>query len=109
MKALRKLEHGPGLETVDIPTPEVGPRDCLVRVEAASICGTDLHIWNWDAWSRQRVRPPVTLGHEFAGTIVEVGGLTSDCLPFQVSKRRLKKHTLSASTLQQLAASLRPK
>ena len=77
MKALRKLDHGPGLETVDIPTPEVGPRDCLVRVEAASICGTDLHIWNWDAWSRQRVRPPVTLGHEFAGTIVEVGGLTS--------------------------------
>lgn len=73
MKALRKLVEGPGLDVVEIPTPEIGPRDVLVRVEAASICGTDLHIWHWDAWSQQRIRPPVTLGHEFAGTVVEVG------------------------------------
>ena len=77
MKARRKVHDGPGLETVDIPAPTVGPRDCLVRVEAASICGTDLHIWHWDAWSQQRVRPPVTLGHEFAGTVVAVGAQTS--------------------------------
>ena len=77
MKALRKTSQGPGLETVDISIPEVGPRDCLIRVEAASICGTDLHIWHWDAWSQQRVRPPVTLGHEFAGTVVDVGQQTS--------------------------------
>ena len=77
MKALRKVQAGPGLEVVDVPHPIVGPRDCLVRVEAASICGTDLHIWHWDAWSQQRVRPPVTLGHEFAGTVVEVGIETS--------------------------------
>jgi threonine 3-dehydrogenase len=77
MKALCKVSAGPGLEVVDVPTPEVGPRDCLVRVEAASICGTDLHIYHWDAWSSNRVRPPVILGHEFAGTVVDVGELTS--------------------------------
>ncbi len=77
MKALRKIAAGPGLEAVEIPKPMIGPRDCLVRVEAASICGTDLHIWHWDAWSSQRIRSPVTLGHEFAGTVVEVGDLTS--------------------------------
>lgn len=77
MKALRKVTAGAGLEVVEVSVPEVGPNDCLVRVEAASICGTDLHIREWDAWSRQRVRPPVTLGHEFSGTIVEVGDMTT--------------------------------
>lgn len=77
MKALRKMTAGPGLEVDDIPVPEIGPQDVLVRVEAASICGTDLHIFHWDAWSRQRVQPPVTLGHEFAGTVVEVGSQTT--------------------------------
>jgi threonine 3-dehydrogenase len=59
------------LEEVPVPVP--GDDEVLVRVEAASVCGTDLHIFRWDAWSQHRVRPPLTLGHEFAGTVVETG------------------------------------
>lgn len=73
MKALRKGAARPGLEVTDVPVPTLGPHDLLVRVEAASICGTDLHIWKWDDWSSQRINPPVTLGHEFVGTVVDTG------------------------------------
>ena len=73
MKAVRKVAPGPGFELQEIPVPEVAPGEVLVQVETASICGTDIHIWNWDEWSAQRVTPPLTVGHEFAGTVVEVG------------------------------------
>ncbi len=73
MMAVRKPEAAKGLVVEDIPIPEVGPEDVLVQVEAAGICGTDLHIWNWDRWSSRRIKPPLTLGHEFAGTVVELG------------------------------------
>ncbi len=73
MKAVRKVSAGPGLVVEDVPIPEVGNDDCLVRVEAAGICGTDLHIWSWDRWSSRRVKPPLTLGHELAGTVVDIG------------------------------------
>lgn len=73
MKAIRKPAAAQGLVVEDVPLPQPGPHDVLVRVEAASICGTDLHIYNWDEWSRNRIKPPLTLGHEFAGTVVETG------------------------------------
>lgn len=73
MKAIRKPAREPGLVIEDIPLPEVGAHDVLIRVAAASICGTDLHIWKWDQWSRQRLNPPLTVGHEFSGTVVEIG------------------------------------
>src|ERR1051326_2062750 len=73
MRAIRKLEPAPGLRLVEIPVPRPGDDEVLVRVEAASVCGTDLHINGWDEWSQQRIQPPLTLGHEFAGTVVEVG------------------------------------
>lgn len=73
MTAVRKMRAAEGLEVVEVERPRPGPEDVLVYVEAASICGTDLHIWSWDEWSSSRIRPPVTLGHEFCGTIVEVG------------------------------------
>src|SRR6478672_13548300 len=73
MLALRKVEAGPGLEIAEIPDPVAGTGEVVVEVEAASICGTDLHIKKWDEWSQQRIRPPLTLGHEFAGTVVEIG------------------------------------
>ncbi len=73
MKAIRKLHAGPGLEIAEVPIPHPGPEEVLVQVEAASLCGTDLHINQWDQWSQQRIKPPLTLGHEFAGTVVEVG------------------------------------
>jgi threonine 3-dehydrogenase len=75
MRAVRKVECGPGLVLDEVPVPPCGPGDVLVRVEAASVCGTDLHIWRWDPWAAGRIRPPLTLGHEFAGTVVEVGDL----------------------------------
>jgi threonine 3-dehydrogenase len=73
MKALRKMQPARGLsfETTNVPT--VGPADVLVRVRAASICGTDLHIYGWDRWSQGRIKPPVTLGHEFCGVVESVG------------------------------------
>ncbi len=73
MTAVRKVKPERGLVVEEIPLPQVGPEDVLVQVEAAGICGTDLHIWNWDRWSSRRIKPPLTLGHEFAGTVVEVG------------------------------------
>ena len=73
MIAVRKVSREKGLVVEDIPIPEVGHEEVLVAVEAASVCGTDLHIWKWNEWSAQRVHPPQTVGHEFAGTVVEVG------------------------------------
>ncbi len=73
MRAIRKAEAAPGLVLEEVPVPVPGPRDVLVRVEAASVCGTDLHIFRWDDWASSRVVPPLTLGHEFAGTVVEAG------------------------------------
>ena len=73
MWAIRKLGPEPGLELVETPVPTIGDDDVLVRVEAASLCGTDLHIFHWDDWAANRIRPPVTLGHEFAGTVVDIG------------------------------------
>jgi threonine 3-dehydrogenase len=75
MWAVRKERPAPGLDLVEVPVPAIRPDEVLVRVEAASVCGTDLHIYNWDDWARQRIRPPLVLGHELAGTVVEAGPL----------------------------------
>lgn len=73
MRALQKRAAGPGLELCEVEVPKIRPDQVLVKIEVAAICGTDLHIYNWDAWSANRLRLPVTIGHEFAGRIVEVG------------------------------------
>jgi threonine 3-dehydrogenase len=73
MKALRKMLPARGLSMEQAPVPVPGASDVLVRVKAASICGTDLHIYGWDRWSQGRLRPPVTLGHEFCGVVERVG------------------------------------
>jgi threonine 3-dehydrogenase len=73
MRAIRKLERAPGLTLCEIPVPQPRADEVLVQVEAASVCGTDLHIHQWDEWSQHRIQPPLTLGHEFAGTVVEIG------------------------------------
>jgi threonine 3-dehydrogenase len=77
MKALRKMrpERGANLEKVEVPS--IGPNEVLVRVTAASICGTDLHIYGWDRWSASRIRPPLTFGHEFCGIVERVGQETA--------------------------------
>jgi threonine 3-dehydrogenase len=73
MKALRKTQAGKGLQLEKTEVPSIGPTDVLVRVKASSICGTDLHIYGWDRWSRGRIKPPVTLGHEFCGVVEQTG------------------------------------
>lgn len=73
MWAIRKLRPEPGLALVETSVPQITDDDVLVRVEAASLCGTDLHIFHWDDWAAHRIVPPLTLGHEFAGTVVAVG------------------------------------
>ena len=73
MKALRKMRAAKGLQMDTVALPLIGPTDVLVRVKAASICGTDLHIYGWDRWSQGRIKPPLTLGHEFCGTVERVG------------------------------------
>jgi len=73
MKALRKTQPAKGLAMDSVEIPSIGPTDVLVRVKAASICGTDLHIYGWDRWSQGRIKPPVTLGHEFCGVVERAG------------------------------------
>ena len=81
MRALVKSEGGPGLELRDVPEPEVGINDVLVRVLVTGICGTDLHIDSWDPWAQRTVKPPLVVGHEFVGTIVEVGSNVTGFVP----------------------------
>ncbi|QKE83611.1 L-threonine 3-dehydrogenase [Arthrobacter sp. NEB 688] len=73
MRALRKVSAGPGLSLVDVPEPVCGPKDVKIRVLRAGLCGTDLHLEQWDEWAAATVQVPMTLGHEFFGEVVEVG------------------------------------
>ncbi|HET7290954.1 MAG TPA: L-threonine 3-dehydrogenase [Vicinamibacteria bacterium] len=73
MTAVLKPLPAPGLQVARVPVPGLGPRDVLVKVLAASICGTDLHIVSWDKWAQGRIRPPLVFGHEFCGEVVEAG------------------------------------
>lgn len=73
MRAIVKTAPGVGMTLVEVPKPTCGPADVLIRVHAAGVCGTDLHIWEWDRWASNRMTPPVVIGHEFAGEIVELG------------------------------------
>ena len=81
MKALVKARPEPGLWLEDVPEPEVGINDVLIRVTKTGICGTDLHIHSWDAWAQKTVPTPLVIGHEFVGEIVEVGSNVSDFHP----------------------------
>jgi threonine 3-dehydrogenase len=73
MRALCKSRPDKGAELVETPIPQVGPDDVLVKVRAATICGTDLHIYNWDPWAQSRIKTPLVFGHECSGDIVEAG------------------------------------
>lgn len=73
MKALVKARAEPGLWMERRPVPEIGPDDVLIRIRKTGICGTDIHIWNWDDWAAKTVPVPLVTGHEFAGEIVEIG------------------------------------
>ncbi|MER7952559.1 L-threonine 3-dehydrogenase [Streptomyces sp. NPDC096079] len=78
MKALVKLKAEPGLWLTDVPEPETGPGDVLIKVKRTGICGTDLHIRSWDGWAQKTIATPMTLGHEFVGEVVSVGRDVAD-------------------------------
>ncbi len=73
MRAIAKLRAGPGLALIDAPVPAPGVNDVLIRVRRTSICGTDVHIYNWDNWAAKTIKPPMIVGHEFVGVIEAVG------------------------------------
>lgn len=81
MKALVKAKSEPGIWLQDIPEPEVGPMNALIRIRKTSICGTDVHIYNWDAWARRTIPVPMAVGHEFCGVVEAVGSGVSDLKP----------------------------
>lgn len=73
MKALVKPKPAPGFLLTEVPVPEISPGDVLIQVEKAGLCGTDHHIYAWDGWAEQRIKPPIVVGHEFMGTVAAVG------------------------------------
>ncbi len=84
MKALVKRQAATGLWLEDAPEPAIGLNDVLIRVDRTGICGTDLHIYNWDTWAQKTIPVPLVVGHEFVGEIVEVGSNVKDFFPGQV-------------------------
>lgn len=84
MKALVKSKAEEGLWLEDVPEPEVGPMDVLIKINKTSICGTDVHIWKWDKWAQKTIPVPMTVGHEYSGTIAAVGAGVTD---FKVGER----------------------
>ena len=77
MYALVKPERKPGLELREVPIPECSPIDVKIKIRKTAICGTDLHIYNWDEWSQRNIAPPLVIGHEYVGEVVEVGSMVS--------------------------------
>lgn len=73
MKALVKAKAEPGIWMQNVAVPSIGPNDVLIKIKKTAICGTDIHIYNWDEWAKQHINVPMTIGHEFVGEVVEIG------------------------------------
>src|SRR5690242_8888735 len=84
MKALVKREAAVGLWLEDIPEPKIGINDVLIRIKKTGICGTDVHIYKWDAWAQKTIPVPMAVGHEFVGEVVEVGSNVTDFHPGEI-------------------------
>ncbi|MGD9135934.1 MAG: alcohol dehydrogenase catalytic domain-containing protein, partial [Desulfobacterales bacterium] len=84
MKALVKSKPEPGIWLEDVAKPKIGINDVLVKIHKTSICGTDVHIYNWDAWARKTIPVPMPVGHEFVGTVAEIGANVDDFKPGDV-------------------------
>jgi threonine 3-dehydrogenase len=78
MRSLMKKERKIGLTMEEVPVPEIGPNDLLIKIKKTAICGTDLHIYNWDAWAQKTVPVPMVTGHEFVGTVAAMGSAVTD-------------------------------
>ncbi len=84
MKAIVKKHREPGLWLDDVPEPKIGINDVLIKVDRTGICGTDLHIYQWDTWAQKTIPVPMVVGHEFVGEIVEVGSNVADFWPGEI-------------------------
>jgi threonine 3-dehydrogenase len=84
VKALVKTAEGPGLELIDVPEPAMGVNDVRIAVHRTGVCGTDLHIESWDAWAARTIHPPLVVGHEFVGQVLEIGSNVTDLAPGDV-------------------------
>ena len=73
MDALVKPVAGPGLELRQVPVPEPGPGEVLIKIHKTAICGTDVHIYNWDPWAQEHIKPPMVIGHEYVGEVAKLG------------------------------------
>lgn len=73
MKAIAKVAPQRGVELVEKPMPVVGINDVLIKIKKTAICGTDVHIYDWNSWAQETIKPPLTIGHEYVGEVVEVG------------------------------------
>ena len=107
MKALVKAKPEPGLWMEQVPVPETGPNDVLVRIKKTAICGTDIHIWNWDEFTSKIVPVPMVVGHEVFGEIVEAGSAAHTVppapnktkpLPVPATRLRKERRVYSASS-----------
>jgi threonine 3-dehydrogenase len=78
MKALVKTKSEPGLQLNDVPAPLVGENDVLIKIQKTAICGTDIHIFNWDKWSQKTIKTPLVIGHEFVGIVEKIGNNVHD-------------------------------
>ncbi len=78
MKALVKKKAEPGLWLQEVPKPEIGINDVLIKIHKTSICGTDIHIFNWDRWAQKTIKTPIIIGHEFVGTVEKIGSNVHD-------------------------------
>ena len=84
MKALVKRESAVGLWLEDIPEPTIGINDVLIKILKTGICGTDVHIYKWDAWAQRTIPVPMAVGHEFVGEVIEVGSNVTDFHPGEI-------------------------
>ena len=78
MRALVKAKAEPGIWMEEVPVPEIGPNDVLIKVKKTAICGTDVHIYNWDQWAQKTVPVPMVTGHEFVGTVADFGAAVTE-------------------------------
>ena len=81
MRAIAKIEPGPGLKLIEALVPTPGPNDVLIKIKKTSICGTDVHIYRWDPWAAKTIRPPLIIGHEYVGLVADVGSNVTDFHP----------------------------
>ena len=87
MKALVKKNREQGLWLEEVPVPQMGINDVLIKIHKTSICGTDVHIYNWDAWAQKTIPVPMVVGHEFVGTVAEVGSIVKGFKPGRSRQR----------------------